>query len=152
MAQIDRFSVSLDTELLAAFDRHIAERRYENRSEAVRDMIRDQLLTARLGHGDNAVAATVTFMCDHRMHDPAKRVRSCLAGHGAAVVGSLWIPLDGHCDCVTVGLKGSASTIRTLADELQAIRGVSHAQFWVVPVDDSMPVGSMRHRAGSKDL
>ncbi len=140
MAQIDRFSVSLDTELLAAFDRHIAGRRYENRSEAVRDMIRDQLLTERLGDGDNAVAGTVTFVCDHSEHDPAMRVRSSLAAHSAAVVGSLWIPLDGQRDCVTVALKGLAKDIRTVADELQAIRGIAHAHFWVVPARDLIPV------------
>ena len=48
MACVDRFSVSLDTELLAAFDRHIAAHGYVNRSEAIRDLIRNILLAGRL--------------------------------------------------------------------------------------------------------
>ena len=60
MAQIDRFSVSLDAELLAAFDRHIAAKGYDNRSEAIRDLIRDLLITSRLKEGNDDVSAILT--------------------------------------------------------------------------------------------
>ena len=62
MPQVDRFSVSLDTELLAAFDHHIAGKGYVNRSEAVRDMIRDMLLAGRLPEGDDPVLAVPSFL------------------------------------------------------------------------------------------
>ncbi|MEK7732205.1 MAG: ribbon-helix-helix protein, CopG family, partial [Planctomycetota bacterium] len=52
---VDRFTVSLDTELLAAFDHHIAAKGYENRSEAIRDLIRDLLTATQLQKGGEPV-------------------------------------------------------------------------------------------------
>ena len=134
MPQVDRFSVSLDTELLAAFDRHIAGRGYRNRSEAIRDMIRDLLVTSRLQGGDERVAAIVSIVCDHREGEAPRRLRSCLAAHGELVAGSLIIPVDEDRDSLAIGLKGPADKVRVLADALQAMRGVTHGHVSTVPI------------------
>ncbi len=96
MPQVDRFSVSLDTELLAAFDRHIAKRGYENRSEAIRDLIRDLLVASRMQQGDEPAAAILMLVCDHREGEAFKRLRSCLAAEADLVRGSLHMPIDEH--------------------------------------------------------
>ena len=85
MPQVDRFSVSLDTELLAAFDRHIAAKGYENRSEAIRDLIRDLLINSRVLQGEEQVAAVLTVVCDHEAGEAAGRLRACLAKHAELV-------------------------------------------------------------------
>jgi CopG family nickel-responsive transcriptional regulator len=136
MPQVDRFSVSLDTELLAAFDRHICARGYQNRSEAIRDLIRDLLVQTRLQRGDEAVAAFLTLVRNDREGEAHKRLRAALAEHVDMVVGSFHMPVDHHRDYVALGLKGPAERVQTTANQLQAMRGVTHGHLAVVPVTD----------------
>ena len=133
MPQVDRFSVSLDTELLAAFDRYIADHGYENRSEAVRDMIRDLLLSARLDRGEEPVSAVLTVVCDHHRGEASKRIRECLTKDTDVVAGSLHVPVDKDRDTVAIAMKGTAAQVRAAADRIQALRGVTHGQLLAVP-------------------
>ncbi len=133
MSKLDRFTVSLDTELLAAFDRYIADHGYENRSEAVRDMIRDLLLTARLQRSDEPVSAVLAVVCDDREGDAVKRLRACLAGGEDIVAGSLHTPVDKARETVAIALRGTAAGVVEVSDQIQALRGVTHGRFLAVP-------------------
>ena len=135
MAQVDRFSVSLDTELLAAFDRHIAQKGYENRSEAVRDMIRDLLIAGRPPRGDEPVAALLTVVVDHRESETAARLRSHLASRAEVVQSAMQTGVDADRDRYAIALRGPAEQVQTLANEIQAMRGVTHGHFSAVPLD-----------------
>ena len=132
MPQVDRFSVSLDTELLAAFDAHIASRGYENRSEAVRDMIRDLLVTNRRMDGDAETLAILTLVCDHRVGEAAARLRACLAESADVVLGSHCIPVDDHRDGVAVILRGPTSRVQTVADRVRGMRGIAHGHTAII--------------------
>ena len=134
MPYVDRFSVSLDTELLAAFDRHIADRGYENRSEAIRDMIRDLLVTTRLQHGNAPAVAILVVVCDHRQTEAPKRLRACLASNVDVVLGSLQIPIDEHRDVWAIGLKGSADRVQAVGNEIRSGRGVAYGHLLTIPV------------------
>ena len=135
MPQIDRFSVSLDTELLAAFDRHIANRGYGNRSEAVRDMIRDLLVTSRLAGGNEPVVAVLTVVCDQGTGEVARRLRASLAAHADTVCGSLHVPVEQNRDALAIALRGTADVVRKLADEIQAMRGITHGRLSMIPTE-----------------
>ena len=136
MPQIDRFSVSLDTELLAAFDRHIASKGYDNRSEAIRDMIRDLLTAGRLQKGGETVLGFLTAVCDHRVGEAANRLRACLTDHADLVFGSLHLACDEHREGVVISLKGPAERVRATADQLQALRGIAHGHLALVPINE----------------
>ncbi|MFQ5590354.1 MAG: nickel-responsive transcriptional regulator NikR [Phycisphaerae bacterium] len=133
MPHIDRISISLDTELLAAFDQHIASMGYENRSEAIRDMIRDSLLAGRLRSSDEQVVAFLTLTCDQRVGEMGKRLRDALSAHSNLVGGSLHVPIDQHRENVVIVLRGAISSVQSLANELQALRGVAHGHLAAVP-------------------
>lgn len=133
MAQVDRFSVSLDTELLAAFDRHIAQKGYENRSEAVRDMIRDLLVSSRVSQGSEDIAGLLTVIVDNREGEVARNLRSALAREVDIVRGSLHITLDDHRDRFAIALHGSSDRVLALANGIRAMRGIAHGQFSAVP-------------------
>ncbi len=134
MPQVDRFSVSLDTELLAAFDRHIADRGYRNRSEAVRDLIRDLLAAGRAEHGTAQVVGVLTVVCDHRETEAPKRLRACLVKHSDLIAGSLTVPVDAHRDTVAIALHGPADRVEAVADQIGAMRGVRHRHLSSIPV------------------
>lgn len=138
MPQIDRFTVSLDTELLAAFDTYIADRGYDNRSEAVRDMIRDMLVTDRAPGGVTPVVAVLTLVCNHGAGEVAKRLRACLAENADLVFGSLHVPVDEDRDTLAIGLKGPAEKVRAVADQIRAMRGVTHGYLSTVALEKRM--------------
>ena len=133
---VDRFTVSLDTELLAAFDHHIASLGYENRSEAIRDLIRDELISEKKCGGDGPASVFVTAVCDHRVNDVGDRVRSSLASQADLVRGVLHIPLGEHREGLAVALSGPADRVHSLANALRTLRGVEHAHVSTLPVSD----------------
>jgi len=136
MLHIDRFSVSLDTELLAAFDRHIASKGYQNRSEAIRDLIRDLLVTSRRLEGDEPITAILTIVCDHRVGESTARLRACLAAHADIVLGSVYVNVDDHRDALAITLKGPAEMVQMVANEVQAMRGSMHGHLSVIPAEE----------------
>ena len=136
MPQIDRFSVSLDTELLSAFDRHIAAKGYANRSEAVRDLIRDMLLSDRLPGGGEVVLAVQTLVCDHGVGEAAARLREKIVRAGPLVLGATYTPAGGTRDVVVITFRGPAEPIQRVANEVQAIRGIAHGRLVVLPISD----------------
>ncbi len=134
MAHVDRFSVSLDTELLAAFDRHIADRGYGNRSEAIRDLIRDLLTQSRIPDDREEVSAVVTVVCDQRVPQSVKGVRDLLAASPDLAAGSLHMPIDEHRDGLAISLRGPGAEVQALADRIKALKGIMDGQLWAVPV------------------
>lgn len=133
MPKIDRFSVSLDTELLAAFDCRIAQKGYETRSEAVRDMIRDLLVSDRKTQGNETVTAILTLVVDHAAGEPAKGLRARIAAQADIVFGSLSFTLDANRDRHAIVLRGPSDRVAALADEVKAMRGISHGHFYTLP-------------------
>ena len=134
MPPVDRFSVSLDAELLAAFDHHITSRGYTNRSEAVRDLIRESLLEARLDRAEEPVAAVLSIVCDHRQGSPYARIRARLGTHSDLTAGSLIMTIDAERDAVIIGLRGPSRRVQALANEIQAMRGVTLGRLSAVPL------------------
>jgi len=133
MGQVDRFSVSLDTELLAAFDRHIATHGYENRSEAVRDMIRDLLVSDRLRREDEPIILVIAFLLDLDAAESIRRVAEVMATHADVVTSASHFPLEGALG-VVMALRGPSGKAHAVAGELQSLRGVMHARLSVLPV------------------
>ncbi len=133
MPPVDRFTVSLDTELLAAFDAYIASRGYVNRSEAVRDLIREALITNRLLDGVVPVVAIITFVCDHRSVAAPRRARRVILEARALSPACTQTPIDADRDLWTVGVRGPSQTVQSFSNRIQAIRGVSAVRTLFVP-------------------
>jgi len=136
MPPVDRFTVSLDTELLAAFDHHIAARGCENRSEAIRDLIRDLLAAAQLQKGCEPLVAFLNGVCDHRVGESAKRIRTVLQGASDLVLGIFTTAIDADRDGLAVALKGPSDRVHALANEVQAMRGVTHGHLSATPINE----------------
>jgi CopG family nickel-responsive transcriptional regulator len=127
MSELTRVSISLESALLEAFDHNTAARGYANRSEAIRDLIRDHLVReeGRAG-GEGEQVAVLTLVYDHHARELAARLIDKQHHHHELVVSSLHVHLgERHCLEVSV-LRGPAKEVRHLGDELLATRGVLH--------------------------
>jgi CopG family nickel-responsive transcriptional regulator len=138
MGSISRFGVSLEEDLLRSFDRSIAELGYANRSEAIRDLIRDHLIQKKTAKGDEEIVGVVSLVYDHR----TRRLGDLLADmqHKAriAINASLHIHLDENNCLEVVVLRGGAERVHAVAGKLIATKGVENGKL----VTTSAPVKS----------
>ena len=132
---MERFTISLDPGLARSFDALIAERGYENRSEAVRDLIREKLGQALLAPGEAKWGVgTVSFICDRSDQVLVQRVLHLQHDHHDLVLTSQHTPLDHENGLETVTLRGAIDAIRTFAAHLIALRGVRNGHVHFVPL------------------
>ncbi|MBI5786452.1 MAG: nickel-responsive transcriptional regulator NikR [Rhodocyclales bacterium] len=142
---MERFTISLDEDLAREFDELIARRGYQNRSEAIRDLLRSQLESARQsGSAGDYCVANLSYVYNHHERDLAERLTELQHGHHDLTVATLHAHLD-HDNCLeSVILKGSVGSVRAFADTLIAERGVRHGSLNVVSVE----VDQGRHSHG----
>lgn len=129
MPGITRFGVSLDEGLLSKFDRLIGRKGYANRSEAIRDLIRDSLVRDQWELGDTEAVGTLTLVYDHETRELEERLTELQHAHYRAIVSTLHVHLDPHHCLEVLVLRGKASLLKTIADKLIGTRGVKHGTF-----------------------
>ena len=120
MSDLVRIGVAMDRALLGAFDQRIAARGYENRSEALRDLVRADLARADRDLGGQ-VAATLTVVHEGRGRDPLAELDD---GAAAVVLGSMRLPLPHGRVLEVMALAGPAAAVTTLAGRIGGARGV----------------------------
>lgn len=120
---LERFSVSLDADLLKQFDQFLKEHKYVNRSEGVRDLIR-KALVQKEWTVDREVVGVISLVYDHRQRKLQDRLTEIQHKHHHDVISTTHIHLN-HNDCLEVIIvRGKASRVQGLADQLIAQRGV----------------------------
>ena len=130
MSKIIRFGVSLEEALLHNFDSLIKKRKYTNRSEAIRDLIRQELLKKDLEE-DREVAGAITFIYDHHQRDLLHKIIDVQHDHQHIIQSSQHIHLDHHNCLEIVAVKGHSGKVKKLADTLKALKGVKHGSLSV---------------------
>jgi len=127
MSEVIRFSVSIEGDLLSAFDRLIASRGHDNRSEAIRDAIRRQLISREWEEGDE-VAGVITLLYDHHHPGLAETITGIQHQAISQVISTTHIHLDANNCLEFIAVKGEGRTIQALADRLQSLKGVKHGE------------------------
>lgn len=128
MSDLTRISISLETALLGAFDKHMAAKGYANRSEAFRDLIRACLIRDQVKRHRGEQLAVVTLVYDHHARELASRLIDKQHHHHELVVASLHVHLgERHCLEVSV-LRGPGTAVAHLGEELLATKGVLHGE------------------------
>ena len=116
--QVSRFSVSLPPQLLEQLDGMAKEKGYENRSQAIADMIRAQLVEHRQKFGTAEIAGTITLVYDHHKQHVQAALTDIQHDHHEVIVSTLHVHLD-HDNCLEVlVVRGKADIIKKIADEL----------------------------------
>ncbi len=125
MSELVRFGVSLEKPLLERFDSLIRERQYTNRSEALRDMIRRELVQREWREGGE-VAGAITLTYDHHQRDVISKVTDTQHGFQGVIISTQHIHLDHHNCLEIIAARGKAEEVQRLADALTSIKGVRH--------------------------
>jgi CopG family nickel-responsive transcriptional regulator len=125
MSNLARFGISLEKNLLKEFDRLIKEKNYSNRSEAIRDLIRDSLVKEEWKKGKE-VAGAISIVYDHHKRELMDVIVDIQHDYQDMIVASQHAHLD-HYNCLEVIIvKGKSDNIKALADKLRSVKGVKH--------------------------
>lgn len=128
MADLSRIGVSIDSALLNRFDSYIADKGYDNRSEAFRDLIRDQLVNSVVIAANAFVVGTVTLIYDHHTRLLPEKLSDLQHDHHELIISTLHAHLD-HENCLeVVVLRGKSRDVQKLADQLISTKGVQHGR------------------------
>ncbi len=131
MSDLARIGVAIDSELLARFDDLIAGRGYTNRSEAFRDLIRDELVQKSWESAETEVVGTVTLVYDHHVRMLGEKLTDIQHDHHRNILSTLHVHLD-HDNCLEVLIvKGKAGTVQKVANSLISTKGVKHGSLTI---------------------
>lgn len=133
MSDLLRFGVSAEEELLQNFDRLIAAQGYANRSEALRDLMRDAMVKSRLEDAPETgeVLGSLTLVYDHHANDLSEKMGALQHEYFNFIVSVMHVHIN-HDDCLEViVLRGELVQIRSLADSILSLKGVKHGKLFV---------------------
>jgi len=126
MSDLERLSLSIEKPLLQELEKLVRRSRYTNRSEFVRDMIREQLVERQWEQDDEALG-TITMVYKHDQRGLSDRLTTLQHDHHREILFTTHVHLDKHLCAEVILVRGRASRIRRVADDLRRQRGVLHA-------------------------
>ncbi len=128
MAELVRFGVSIPEDLLDKFDSLISEKGYTNRSEAIRDMIRDRLVEDQWSESAHEVVGTVTVVYNHEQSELAQKLTEIQHARHDLIVAAVHVHLDAHNCLEVLIMRGASEIVRKAGDLLISTRGVKHGK------------------------
>jgi CopG family transcriptional regulator, nickel-responsive regulator len=139
VADLCRIGVAINDDLLEEFDKLIGKRGYTNRSEAFRDLIRNELVHEVWETSDAVVFGTVTLVYDHHVRMLTEKLTELQHQFHSSILSSMHVHLD-HDNCLEVILvKGKAPVVQKLANALIATKGVKHGRFTATTSGGDLP-------------
>ena len=135
-AKTQRIGVSLENDLLCEFDTFINEQGYTNRSEAIRDLIREKLTSEKLTSPQTTAVAAIFVVYDHHQSKLAQKLTHLQHSHLLQTISSIHIHITHH-DCLEVILlRGKVSEITKLGDNIVSLKGVKLGKVNLIAVDE----------------
>jgi len=128
---ITRFGISLEKTLLERFDSLIKEKGYANRSEAIRDLIRDSLVQKEWEAGDIETAGTITLVYSHDIKELSDLLTDLQHRYHRSIISTMHIHLDEHNCLEVIVVRGKARDIKKISDRLIGTKGVKHGKLTV---------------------
>lgn len=136
MEKVQRIGISIEDRLLARFDKMIAEQGYQNRSEAVRDLVREKLTEQKLADLRTEAIAAVFVVYDHHQANLAQKLIKLQHSRLLHTISSMHIHLDHHNCLEVILLRGRVGQITKLADSFLALKGVKLGKVNLVSPDE----------------
>ncbi len=131
MAELIRFGVSINEELLEQFDQLIVQKGCQNRSEAIRDLIRNQLVELEWGNDEEEVAGTITLIYNHHVRGLSDLLLELQHNYFQMILSTMHLHLDHHNCLEVLAVKGTSGQVRQFAERLISVKGVKHGKLTI---------------------
>jgi CopG family transcriptional regulator, nickel-responsive regulator len=145
MSCLSRTGVSLDESLLKEFDRLLRKRGYNNRSEALRDLIREALLSDAVD-SNKPVLGTLTLVYDHHLPNVSHKLTDIQHDAHGMILASTHVHLDHQYSFEAILLRGPSKEIREISDQMLSMRGVKHGKLVLTGTGQENKVAKERRR------
>lgn len=124
---LKRFGVSLEENLLQDLDNLVEKQKFPNRSQAIRYLIAQSRVEEKWA-GDQEVAGAIVLVYDHHKKDLQTKSTDIQHDYHHLILSVQHVHLD-HNNCLeTIAVKGKASQLKALADQLIALKGIQHGK------------------------
>jgi CopG family nickel-responsive transcriptional regulator len=133
-----RFGVSMNPRLLERFDEIIMDKGYTNRSEAIRDLVRDYLVQTDWEQGGE-VAGTVTLIYNHHVKGLTELLVDLQHEYHPYILSTTHVHLDARNCLEVMVIKGPAKRARMIADQLISVKGVAHGSLSITSTGKDLP-------------
>lgn len=138
MGEAVRFSASLSEDLLSALDNYLDQKGYKNRSEGLRDIIRDNLVKQEV-IANHDVVGVLTIVYDHHVRELTQTIIEEQHNSTADVISSMHVHLDHHNCLEIIVVKGKGAVIQKFSDRIIGIRGVKHGNLSITSTGKDLP-------------
>lgn len=129
MSELVRFSVAMPEDLLMAFDNLVARRGLaKNRSEVIRDLVREALVDEEWDDPDQEIVGTLTLVFDHHANDLQSKLDQIQHSYYNQIISSMHVHLDAHNCLEVVAMRGRSADLRFIADSILGVKGVKHGR------------------------
>lgn len=133
---LKRIGVSIEDQLLRKFDTFVEQKKYENRSEALRDLIRNALFEQTWEKDDQVVAGSILLFYDHDQRNLTEELTKIQHEMHEHVMATTHFHLD-QTNCLElIVVKGKAKEIQELKNKLSRLRGVNYSKVTIAPVEN----------------
>lgn len=137
MSNLKRFGVSLDEDLLQAFDERLGSEAYETRSKAISDLIKNYIDQDIISKATGSLSGAILFMYDHHIRDLVSKLLSIQHESHDIIISMQHIHLD-HNTCLEIlAVKGNADEVRNLYNKIKALKAVKKASISVSSVSEN---------------
>ena len=126
--KITRFGVSIEPDLLKKFDKTIRKEGYSNRSEAIRDLIRKNIIIDKGKDLEAKAIGTLTMIYEHHTGTLTNKLLNLQHDHHNEILSTTHIHIDHHNCLEVLVLKGKIGDIQKLADNIKALKGIKHGE------------------------
>ncbi len=128
MEKVVRFSITIAPKLLERFDDVLKEKGYANRSEGIRDLIRDYIVASEWEKKEGDVVGSLTLLYDHDIRGVSDRLTNLQHDHAAHILTSMHVHLDEHNCLEVLVIRGRAEEVKKISDQLISSRGAKHGK------------------------
>lgn len=128
MRRVVRFGVAMDELLLSRFDSLIVKKGYVNRSEAIRDLIRNNIIEEEWSCGNKQTVGTVTIVYNHHAKELADTLTGIQHKYHSQIISCMHVHLDAHNCLEVLAVKGEPEKIKKISDALISVKGVKHGK------------------------
>jgi CopG family nickel-responsive transcriptional regulator len=127
-SELQRIGISIEEKLLSQFDNLIEKKGYTNRSEAIRDLIREYLVEEEWRQGEGDSVGTITLVYNHHLREMADKMTDLQHQYHEKIVSVLHVHLDAHNCLEVMVVKGEKSEIQAIAGRMSSLKGVKHCK------------------------
>jgi CopG family nickel-responsive transcriptional regulator len=134
MSSLIRTGISLEQDLLEKFDLLIKQKGYGNRSEAIRDLVRDHFVDEDVA-SNKTVVGTITLVYDHHQPKLSEQLVSAQHDYKGQVLATTHVHLDHHNCLEVIILKGRGTEVKKFSDKLLSLKGVKHGKLVLTAIN-----------------